>query len=67
MLDFEGDRLHKECSGVILLRKQAVFASMPGTLTNDLYQLIHAWATTLGITLKSSGLWTAKWPEYHRR
>jgi hypothetical protein len=60
MLDFEGDRLHKEFTGVILCRKQAVFASVPGSLTNGLYQLIHAWATTLGIALRPGGLWTAK-------
>jgi hypothetical protein len=52
---------------VILLRKQAVFASVPGPLTNGFCQLIHAWATTLGIALMPGGLWTAKWPEYHQR
>jgi hypothetical protein len=36
MLDFEGDRLHKEFTGVILLRKQAVFARVPGPFTNGL-------------------------------
>jgi hypothetical protein len=67
MLNFEGDRLHKECPRVILLRKQAVFASVPSPLTNDLGQLIHAWATMLGTALRPSGLWTARWPEYHQQ
>jgi hypothetical protein len=52
---------------MILLRKQAIFASMPGLLTNGLCQLIHAWAKTLGIALRPGGLWTAKWPGYHQR
>jgi hypothetical protein len=52
---------------VILLRKQAVFASVPGPLANSFCRLIHAWATTLGIALRPVGLWTAKWPEYRRR
>src|SRR5262245_11343496 len=54
MLDFEGDRLHKEFPRVILLRKQEVFASMPSPLTNDLCQLIHAWVMMLSIVLRPS-------------
>jgi len=42
MLDFEGDRLCKELSRVVLLRKQAVFASVPRSLAHGLCQLIHA-------------------------
>jgi hypothetical protein len=67
MLDFEGERLHKKFPRVILLRKQTVFASVPSPLTNDFCQLIHAWVPTLGIVLRPSGLWTAKWPEYHQQ
>src|SRR5262252_3097725 len=66
MLDFEGDRRHKELPRVILLRKQAVFASVPSLLTNGFCQLTHAW-TTLGIALRLGGLWIAKWPKYHQR
>src|SRR5262249_3739975 len=55
MLDFEGNRLHKEFTRMILLRKQAVFASVPSTLTNNFCQLIHAWVMMLGIALMPSG------------
>jgi hypothetical protein len=52
---------------VILRRKPAVFARVPGPLTNGSCQLIHAWVTTHGIALGLGGLGTARWPEYHRQ
>jgi hypothetical protein len=45
---------------VILRRKQAVFASVPGSPADGLCQLIHAWATMRGIALEPGGLWTAR-------